>query len=163
MNQSVSCFNRGQVLVIMRDSPCCRDPGTEDDSESVLIDSLSHKVLAGYNSALWCAWALGQLSFLWAMRHPVLVEKPWWQCWSLPWCVLVWATLTSAEEIASVPFFFFWIPLPSSSIEGTLLHFRLYSLCLPIVRGCVVPVDSGSHSWSSFKEDTNTDSQIVYW
>lgn len=47
MNQSVSCFNHGQVLVIMRDSPCCRDPGTEDDSESVLIDSLSHKVLAG--------------------------------------------------------------------------------------------------------------------
>lgn len=47
MNQSVSCFNHGQVLVIMRDSPCCCDPGTEDDSDSVLIDSLSHKVLAG--------------------------------------------------------------------------------------------------------------------
>lgn len=47
MNQSVSCFNHGQVLVIMRDSPCSCDPGTEDDSDSVLINSLSQKVLAG--------------------------------------------------------------------------------------------------------------------
>lgn len=48
MNQSVSCFNHGQVLVIMRGSPCSWDPGTEDDSEdSILIDSHSHKVSAG--------------------------------------------------------------------------------------------------------------------
>lgn len=47
MNQSVSCFNHGQVLVIMRGSPCSWDPGMEDDSDSVLKDSLSLKVLAG--------------------------------------------------------------------------------------------------------------------
>lgn len=47
MNQSVSCFNHGQVLLIMRDSTCSCDPGMEDDSDSVLIDSLSHKFSAG--------------------------------------------------------------------------------------------------------------------
>lgn len=47
MNQSVSCFNHRQVLVIMRGSPCSWDPGMEDDSDSVLKDSLSHKVSAG--------------------------------------------------------------------------------------------------------------------
>lgn len=165
MNQSVSCFNHGQVLVIMRDSPCCRDPGTEDDSDSVLINSLSHKVLAGnllYRLKQCSVMCMNSGSATLPVGYEasssgeamVTVLK------SSLVCVSVRNTeLCRRNSICA----FFWFPLPSFSIEGTLLHFRLYSLCLPIVRGCTVPVDSGSHSWSSFKGDTNTDGQIVYW